>query len=154
MTTTVGTSTIKSPQKISSCHLHNITFFQRSALQSIATFKNNSKPSTTCPTFPDADEAYGSYCAPSVLIFFINMMLFKSDDLREGCKEFMFEGQGTLQMILVVVSVACIPVMLGGIPIYEICARRRRKPPVSFWQNCMTFSLSLKFSVTLKRANC
>jgi len=32
-------------------------------------------------------------CAPSVLIMFINMMLFKHTKPFDGCDEYMFEGQ-------------------------------------------------------------
>lgn len=32
-------------------------------------------------------------CAPSVLILFINMMLFKHTKPFDGCDEYMFEGQ-------------------------------------------------------------
>lgn len=32
-------------------------------------------------------------CAPSVLIMFINMMLFKHTTPFDGCDEYMFEGQ-------------------------------------------------------------
>nr|XP_022908775.1 V-type proton ATPase 116 kDa subunit a isoform X1 [Onthophagus taurus]XP_022908776.1 V-type proton ATPase 116 kDa subunit a isoform X1 [Onthophagus taurus]XP_022908777.1 V-type proton ATPase 116 kDa subunit a isoform X1 [Onthophagus taurus]XP_022908778.1 V-type proton ATPase 116 kDa subunit a isoform X1 [Onthophagus taurus] len=69
---------------------------------------------------------FGSSCAPSVLILFINMMLFKADDPEPGCKEFMFEGQDTLQMVFVIIAVLCIPVMLLGKPIYVMMKRNNK----------------------------
>ncbi|TMW44882.1 hypothetical protein DOY81_010040 [Sarcophaga bullata] len=64
-------------------------------------------------------------CAPSVLIMFINMMLFKSTPPLLGCKEFMFEGQNTLQMIFVFIALRfCIPWMLLGKPLYIMFTRK------------------------------
>lgn len=52
-------------------------------------------------------------CAPSVLITFINMVLFKNADALPGCDTvYMFKGQNELQMFLIIVSVLCVPVML------------------------------------------
>lgn len=70
-------------------------------------------------------------CAPSVLILFINMMLFGSTEVQEGCKEFMFEGQYMLQVILVLIAVLCIPWMLLGHPIYVLIQRSMRPKVVS-----------------------
>lgn len=67
-------------------------------------------------------------CAPSILILFINMMLFKSQEPLEGCKEFMFEGQDMVQTVFVIVAVICIPWMLLGKPIYYMI--QRKKAPV------------------------
>ncbi|GAB0092176.1 V-type proton ATPase subunit a [Sergentomyia squamirostris] len=65
-------------------------------------------------------------CAPSILIMFINMMLFKYEDSAlENCNEFMFDFQKTLQIILVVLSLLCIPVMLLGKPLYILYQRKR-----------------------------
>lgn len=66
-------------------------------------------------------------CAPSVLIFFINMMLFKNQEPLEGCNEYMFELQPTLQKILVFVALLCIPVMLLGKPLYIMQTRKSKK---------------------------
>ncbi|CAB3236829.1 unnamed protein product [Arctia plantaginis] len=73
------------------------------------------------------DQAYTQACAPSVLILFINMMLFSSDTPEPGCKEFMFEGQGQIQMAFVLVALCCIPVMLFGKPLYLLAASKRKK---------------------------
>ncbi|XP_061377603.1 V-type proton ATPase 116 kDa subunit a 1 [Danaus plexippus] len=72
------------------------------------------------------DEAYTQGCAPSVLILFINMMLFSSTEPEGGCKEYMFEGQGTLQRAFVLVALCCIPVMLLGKPLYLLCAAKKK----------------------------
>ncbi|CAH2071600.1 unnamed protein product, partial [Iphiclides podalirius] len=72
------------------------------------------------------DQAYSQGCAPSVLILFINMMLFSSNEPEPGCKEFMFEGQGTIQRVFVLVALCCIPVMLLGKPLYLLAAGKKK----------------------------
>ncbi|KAL0882235.1 hypothetical protein ABMA27_000773 [Loxostege sticticalis] len=72
------------------------------------------------------DQAYSQGCAPSVLILFINMMLFSSNEPEPGCKEFMFEGQGTIQRVFVLVALCCIPVMLLGKPLYLLSASKKK----------------------------
>ncbi|XP_055852087.1 V-type proton ATPase 116 kDa subunit a 1-like isoform X2 [Episyrphus balteatus] len=62
-------------------------------------------------------------CAPSVLIMFINMMLLGHNKPLPGCKELMFEGQGLLQNVFLVVAVICIPWMLLAKPIYLMITR-------------------------------
>ncbi|SPP88009.1 V-type proton ATPase 116 kDa subunit a [Drosophila guanche] len=57
-------------------------------------------------------------CAPSVLIMFINMMLFKNTPPSKGCNEFMFESQPDLQKTFVIIGLICIPWMLLGKPLY------------------------------------
>ncbi|KAL3270757.1 hypothetical protein HHI36_021282 [Cryptolaemus montrouzieri] len=62
--------------------------------------------------------AVGSSCAPSVLIYFINMMLLKEQGPVEyGCQKYMFDFQPVLEKILIVVAVISIPVMLFGKPL-------------------------------------
>uniref|UniRef100_A0A8D9A892 V-type proton ATPase subunit a n=1 Tax=Cacopsylla melanoneura TaxID=428564 RepID=A0A8D9A892_9HEMI len=78
-----------------------------------------------------ADIRYGTSCAPSVLITFINMVLFKSgehsgDDPLDPCKDFMFAGQGFLQKVLVLCAVACIPWMLLAKPILIMQEKKRK----------------------------
>lgn len=66
------------------------------------------------------------------------MMLFSSQTPVIGCDEYMFEGQQTLQMVLVVVSLICIPVMLLGKPTYIMLSRKKAKVLVSvrkLWNN-------------------
>ncbi|EDW80572.1 uncharacterized protein Dwil_GK11490 [Drosophila willistoni] len=57
-------------------------------------------------------------CAPSVLIMFINMMLFKNTPPPNGCEEFMFESQPGLQKLFVIIGLICVPWMLLGKPLY------------------------------------
>ncbi|XP_044727031.1 V-type proton ATPase 116 kDa subunit a1 isoform X2 [Chrysoperla carnea] len=57
-------------------------------------------------------------CAPSVLIIFINMLLFKNSDPPPGCDRFMYEGQETVQRTFVYISLLCVPVLLFGKPFY------------------------------------
>ncbi|XP_055593419.1 V-type proton ATPase 116 kDa subunit a 1-like [Uranotaenia lowii] len=64
-------------------------------------------------------------CAPSVLIMFINMMLFKSQEPLETCEEFMFEGQKTIQMVFIFIALICIPWLLLAKPIYIMCTGQK-----------------------------
>lgn len=66
------------------------------------------------------------YCAPSILILFINMMLQKHQIPPLDCQEYMFNGQEQLQNIFVIVALVCIPWMLFGKPIYFLCKSRRK----------------------------
>ncbi|XP_015171795.1 PREDICTED: V-type proton ATPase 116 kDa subunit a isoform 1 isoform X2 [Polistes dominula] len=57
------------------------------------------------------------YCAPSVLITFINMVLFNKPVHVNGCDKWMYGGQDGFQKFLVVVAILCIPWMLLAKPI-------------------------------------
>jgi len=70
-------------------------------------------------------------CAPSVLIMFINMMLFKNTPPFKGCNEFMFDAQDSIQKTFVVIGLICIPWMLLGKPLYIKFTRGRRPAHVS-----------------------
>lgn len=63
-------------------------------------------------------------CAPSVLIMFINMMLFKSSEPLEHCDEYMFEAQHQVQLIFISIGLVCIPWMLLGKPLYVKFTRK------------------------------
>lgn len=67
--------------------------------------------------------AADSRVAPSILIHFIDMFLFTSnaDNLP------LYEGQVPVQMVLVVLALASVPILLLGTPLYLCCRRRRRK---------------------------
>uniref|UniRef100_A0A453YNN5 V-type proton ATPase subunit a n=1 Tax=Anopheles funestus TaxID=62324 RepID=A0A453YNN5_ANOFN len=67
-------------------------------------------------------------CAPSVLIMFINMMLFKNSEPFHGCDEFMFDGQNEVQRTFVFISLLCIPWMLLGKPFYLMFKRKNASP--------------------------
>ncbi|XP_016980806.1 V-type proton ATPase 116 kDa subunit a1 [Drosophila rhopaloa] len=68
-------------------------------------------------------------CAPSILILFINMILQGSQDTPEPCKEFMFEGQKSIQQVFVIIAIICIPWMLLGKPLYIMFKRRMSGAP-------------------------
>ncbi|XP_023173723.2 V-type proton ATPase 116 kDa subunit a isoform X3 [Drosophila hydei] len=64
-------------------------------------------------------------CAPSILITFIDMVLFKSSKAPgKDCNVHMFAGQSFFQTIFVLIALACIPVMLLGKPIKIMQARK------------------------------
>ena len=70
------------------------------------------------------EQQYTPGCAPSVLIMFINMMLFSRAEAPDGCKEFMFEAQGSVQQVFVYIALICIPWMLLAKPFYIMCTRK------------------------------
>ncbi|XP_060525771.1 V-type proton ATPase 116 kDa subunit a 1 isoform X2 [Cylas formicarius] len=78
-------------------------------------------------TYDGIDTKHGSSCAPSVLIYFINMMLFKETVVDPSCDQYMFESQGTVQMVLLFGALICIPWMLLGKPLYIKCTRKNGK---------------------------
>ncbi|KAL4098432.1 hypothetical protein QTP88_023046 [Uroleucon formosanum] len=68
---------------------------------------------------PQNDFANSPACAPSILITFINMVLFKDAVALANCDTvYMFAGQGALQKFLVIVALLCVPIMLLAKPIY------------------------------------
>lgn len=74
---------------------------------------------------PKNDLIDGPGCAPSVLITFINMVLFKPATKVGQCEPYMYGGQSGLQKFLVVVALLCVPWMLLAKPI--LLMRNRRK---------------------------
>ncbi|SPP87999.1 V-type proton ATPase 116 kDa subunit a [Drosophila guanche] len=66
-------------------------------------------------------------CAPSVLIMFIDMVLFKTETASPGCDVNMFPIQREIEMIFFVVAILCIPWILIGKPLY-IKWHRRNMP--------------------------
>ena len=76
---------------------------------------------------PKSDQPFSPGCAPSVLVYFINMMLFKSDKALKGCEANMFPGQRFVQTSFVFIAVLCIPWMLAGKPLYIKLTRKRRR---------------------------
>merc|ERR1719195_494879 len=74
----------------------------------------------------DGDVLSTERCAPSILITFINMVLFKYDPengaepLSPECGDpYMYAGQTFFQRLFVTVAVACIPWMLLGKPLLK-----------------------------------
>ncbi|CAH1980778.1 unnamed protein product [Acanthoscelides obtectus] len=80
-------------------------------------------------TLANPVNVHGSSCAPSVLIYFINMMLMSKTVPREGCETYMYPGQGSVQYFLVAGALICIPFMLLGKPIYIMMSRKNHKQP-------------------------
>jgi len=71
----------------------------------------------------DGDVTSTERCAPSILITFINMVLFKYDDvvlLSPECESpYMYAGQTFFQKLFVIVAVICIPWMLLAKPLLK-----------------------------------
>lgn len=72
------------------------------------------------------DHQFSSTCAPSILITFINMVLFKpSPPLEEGqCSPFMFAGQSFFQTVFILAALACVPWMLLAKPLLIMKSRK------------------------------
>ncbi|XP_020300206.1 V-type proton ATPase 116 kDa subunit a-like isoform X2 [Pseudomyrmex gracilis] len=75
---------------------------------------------------PKNDLIEGPGCAPSVLITFINMVLFKPAAKVGQCDPYMYGGQSGLQKFLVVVAVLCIPWMLLAKPILTMRNQKKQ----------------------------
>jgi V-type H+-transporting ATPase subunit a len=90
------------------------------------------------------DEKTGSYCAPSVLITFINILLFRENTAPEECDKYMYDGQREFQMFLVLVAFVCIMWMLLAKPVlFLINQRKKHIPSNSNHQNHATAEASL-----------
>lgn len=80
---------------------------------------------------------FSEHCAPSILITFINMVLFKAPDIRETkpgeivCSPYMFAGQAFIQRTLVVLAMLCIPWMLLAKPIHIMRSRKAAAVSIS-----------------------
>lgn len=56
---------------------------------------------------------WGPHCAPSILITFINMVLFKAGEASDrDCSAYMFPGQDIIQKVFIIVGLLCVPWML------------------------------------------
>jgi len=56
-------------------------------------------------------------CAPSILITFINMVLFRANTAESGCDPYIYSGERQIQGILVIVALICVPWMLLAKPL-------------------------------------
>ena len=56
-------------------------------------------------------------CAPSILITFINMVLFRGNEAEANCDPYLYAGQRGFQSFLVLVAVICVPWMLLAKPL-------------------------------------
>jgi len=76
---------------------------------------------------PEGLDLQSERCAPSILITFINMVLFKENERDSPeCEPYMFAGQQGIQKFLVVIAVICIPWMLLAKPLIN---KNRPKAP-------------------------
>lgn len=74
----------------------------------------------------DNEAPFSIHCAPSILITFINMVLFKKTEVSDPlCSPYMFAGQSTVQKILVLCALCCVPWMLFAKP-YLIMQERKK----------------------------
>ncbi|XP_066591775.1 V-type proton ATPase 116 kDa subunit a 1 isoform X2 [Prorops nasuta] len=64
-------------------------------------------------------------CAPSVLITFINMVLFKPPNKVDNCYPWMYAGQDGFQRLLVVLALLCVPWMLLAKPLLMIHNKKK-----------------------------
>ncbi|KAH8306252.1 hypothetical protein KR018_005312 [Drosophila ironensis] len=72
------------------------------------------------------EKMYSEACAPSILITFIDMVLFNTPKTPpEGCHVYMFMGQHFFQVLFVLVALGCIPVMLLAKPLLIMQARKQ-----------------------------
>ncbi|XP_039568297.1 V-type proton ATPase 116 kDa subunit a3 isoform X2 [Passer montanus] len=71
--------------------------------------------------------AADSLVAPSILIHFIDMFLFTSN--AENLP--LYPGQVPVQMVLVVLALASVPVLLLGTPLYQWCRQRAPRTPLA-----------------------
>lgn len=80
--------------------------------------------------------AYSPHCAPSILITFINMVLFKSSKADPACESnnMMYAGQQGLQKFLVLIALICVPWMLLAKPIIIMRNQKRQNYSVSHQQ--------------------
>ncbi|KPU72855.1 uncharacterized protein Dana_GF23290, isoform G [Drosophila ananassae] len=74
---------------------------------------------------------YSEACAPSILITFIDMVLFNTPKAPpQDCETYMFFGQHFIQVLFVLVAVGCIPVMLLAKPLLIMQARKQANEEV------------------------
>ncbi|XP_026468018.1 V-type proton ATPase 116 kDa subunit a isoform X3 [Ctenocephalides felis] len=82
---------------------------------------------TYFPTDNDKEIPVSPQCAPSILITFINMVLFKPSTHSLACETpYMYSGQGGLQKLLVVLALLCVPWMLFAKPVYIMQMRKKQ----------------------------
>ncbi|XP_008202938.1 V-type proton ATPase 116 kDa subunit a isoform X5 [Nasonia vitripennis] len=74
----------------------------------------------------NTDVKTSSYCAPSVLITFINMVLFKAPTQLPNCDEYMYGGEHFFERFLVLVGLLCIPWMLLAKPFMMMKERKKK----------------------------
>ncbi|KAI5641381.1 hypothetical protein NE865_06419 [Phthorimaea operculella] len=68
-------------------------------------------------------------CAPSILILFIDMCLFRTTKVEKDsvCDPYMFKGQAIVQKVLVLLTLLSIPILLFGSPIYLLKTNKKKR---------------------------
>lgn len=78
---------------------------------------------------------YSPQCAPSILIAFINMILFKETPYIKECKSAnIYGGQPVIEKFLILIALACVPVMLLAKPCKVLYERKKQSSSVCY--NC------------------
>ncbi|RZC34983.1 V-type proton ATPase 116 kDa subunit a, partial [Asbolus verrucosus] len=74
----------------------------------------------------NTDVQFGTACAPSILVNFIDMMLVRRTTKAQfpGCNPYLFQNQPEVQMVLLLICALTIPVMLLGKPLYILYERK------------------------------
>ncbi|XP_026850719.1 V-type proton ATPase 116 kDa subunit a isoform X6 [Drosophila persimilis] len=71
------------------------------------------------------EKPYSEACAPSILITFIDMVLFNTPKpAPKDCEVYMFWGQHFVQVLFVLLALGCIPIMLFAKPMLIMQARK------------------------------
>lgn len=96
--------------------------------------------------FPDP--LTSSACAPSVLITFINMVLFKSPNDIPNCNPYMYAGESGLEKFLVLIALLCVPWMLFAKPLMLMQERKKKHMQVRY-TFAITFSPDFYLLCTL-----
>ncbi|XP_012140298.1 V-type ATPase subunit a family protein Vha100-1 isoform X3 [Megachile rotundata] len=79
------------------------------------------------PNSDNDDPEHGPFCAPSVLITFINMVLNKGGTAPDKkCSPWMYAGQEGFQKFLLFIAILCIPWMLCAKPFMMIYNRKKQ----------------------------
>jgi len=77
----------------------------------------------------DGDIKSSERCAPSILISFINMVLFKENEAEKECYAYLYTGQHGIQMVLIILALVCVPWMLLTKPL--VLKRQAATDPAS-----------------------
>ncbi|KAE8738938.1 V-ATPase V0 Subunit A, partial [Frankliniella occidentalis] len=72
---------------------------------------------------------WGTKCAPSVLISFINMVLVSANAEVKDCNQYMFPGQEPLQRAFLLIAVLMVPILLLAKPMYIKMTTRKQSTP-------------------------
>ena len=84
-------------------------------------------------------QARSEYCAPNILITFIDMFLFSTETASDGCiSYFMGPYQQYSQYALICIAVASVPIMLLAKPLAKLRKHNKVHPKPEFYQETAT----------------